>query len=121
MRSFVQSIVYVIHSPCVFVTSWNWPRLAEPLNVDLVEDVGLENKRRDNTGTGCGLHCDLDTAKHDVEERSQLRCIVGTGYCEGNTLAVVFGGTGGGEGVDFAFGEVDIDAHAEGIVCRAAG
>ena len=84
----------------------------KPLQVDLVEVVRLQHERADDSRTGCGLHGDLDSPKHDVEETVELGRIAGLGDRESRTAGAVSGTASAGcEGVDTSLREIDTDGH----------
>jgi hypothetical protein len=82
----------------------------EPLPVDLVEVIGLQNEAGDNTGTGRGSDGDVNLAEEDVLGARDGRgvALVLDGE-DGTELVVVGQGStiGKGEEVVLALGEVD--------------
>jgi hypothetical protein len=50
---------------------------AEPLPVDLVQVIGLQDKTADNAGARCCLSAYLDLAEHDVPLRCELGRVAG--------------------------------------------
>lgn len=89
---------------------------AQPLPVNLVERVGLQDKAAHDAGARRGLHGDLDLAEHDVPFRCELGRVAGLCYCEGDAVGAVGGVALRCEAVRSRL-EVDVDGASKGRVC----
>ena len=85
---------------------------SQPLQINFIQVVRFQHQRANNSRTGCRLHCNLDLAKHDVEQARELGSVAGFGDCEGYAIRIVGRVSGGGEGVHGTFREVDADCLA---------
>ena len=96
---------------------------ADPLPIDLVEVIGLEDEGGDNTLAEGGPHGNVDLAEEDVAGRSNGRSIgLLLDGVNGAELVVVLEGCADHvlEEVVLALGEVDVDdLLADGLVVGA--
>lgn len=69
---------------------------ADPLIVDLIQTIRLEDQRRDNAVSGSSLHGDFDSAEHDVEERDELGGVAAPCHGKGDAIGTVCGGAARG-------------------------
>ena len=94
---------------------------AQPLPVDLVEVVGLEDEGADDAGARGSPGDDGDGAEEDVLVGAHGRGLVGLCDDEVGAIGIVGDGSAsrGGKEVAGALGEVDLEGGAEGRVIWA--
>lgn len=93
---------------------------AEPLPVDLVEGIRLQDETAHNSRTRRGLDFHIRLTEHNVPFRSKLRSIAGFGNGKG-TAVFAIGRIALGRETVRSRGEVDIDRLAQGRIGRAVG